>query len=86
MRTEEIYKQLAEAGTPEQMRAAIEEIAIHSPIVHAAMTWAHRDGRNELDTMTFIAYYGLRSLVDTQREYHKILCLTTKPMIVITDG
>lgn len=73
-----MFKKLNEAATPKEMRAAIEEVIHHHPIVRNVLLMARRDGLSSEDTYSAVAYYALQMLVQTQTDYARVL--STMPM------
>lgn len=69
--------------TPSDMRTEIERLRRESALVYSAMSTADVAGYSDEDRYTFLAYYALVALANTQKAYHEHMLMKQPNRMVV---
>lgn len=75
---------LQKAGTPQEMRAAIERAYMTNPIVRQVLELGRRQGLSAEDTYSMLAYHALGQLAEANRIMHELASMAP-PLPVLVD-
>lgn len=71
----QVFPQLAEADTPAEMRAALEDGRYSHPSIQHILDAGRKAGLSEGDLYASMAYFAFQSLIQSQREYARLVML-----------
>jgi hypothetical protein len=77
-----MFKKMADAHTPAQMRDEINKLRLEEPIVHNAIAWKEVRGLSDEDMYVVVAYSALQSLAAVQQAFLDHLKNSPPPILV----